>query len=195
VSAVPELITARLRLRDWTDADREPFAALNADPEVMRHFPAALTREESDAFVDGITTTLHRKGWGLWAVEVRETGAFIGYVGLNVPGFDAVFTPCVEVGWRLRREVWGQGYAPEAARAALTFGFDDLGLDEIVSFTTVDNAKSRRVMEKLGMTHDPADDFEHPRLAEGHPMRRHALYRLTATAFRAATGGDPSCRP
>ena len=166
-------------LRPWRDADRAPFAALNADPEVMRHFPAALTRAESDAFVDRIEAHFATHGFGLWATTLRESGTFAGFVGLAVPRFEATFMPCVEAGWRLARAHWGQGIAPEAARRALRFGFEEAGLSEIVSFTSVTNAPSRRVMEKIGMRHDPAEDFDHPSVAEGSQLRRHVLYRLS----------------
>jgi RimJ/RimL family protein N-acetyltransferase len=175
---VPVLETDRLLLRDWRDFDLAPFAALNADPQVMEHFPSLLTRDESDRYVERIRDHFARHGFGLWAVEVPGTAPFVGYVGLAVPRFEASFTPCVEIGWRLAREHWGRGYAPEAARAALHFGFERAGLDEIVSFTVPANLKSRRVMEKIGMRHDPADDFDHPSLPEGHRLRRHVLYRI-----------------
>lgn len=174
-----ELRTERLRLRRWSDADLEPFAALNADPVVMEHFPAPLTRAKSDELVARIESTFDDEEVGLWAVEVTATGRFAGFTGLWPATFEAPFTPAVEVGWRLAREHWGQGYAPEAARASIADGFERLGLDEIVSMTAVGNDRSRRVMEKLGMTHDPADDFEHPKVPVGHHLRRHVLYRLT----------------
>jgi RimJ/RimL family protein N-acetyltransferase len=177
-----ELRTERLLLRGWRASDRAPYAALNADPLVMEHFPAPLTRAESDAHVDRMVAALDAQGWGLWAVEVPGEADFIGFIGLAVPGFEAPFTPCVEVGWRLARSAWGQGYAPEGARAALAFAFDDLGLDEVLSFTAVGNAKSRRVMEKIGMTHDPAEDFDHPNVPDGSPIRRHVLYRIRRPA-------------
>jgi RimJ/RimL family protein N-acetyltransferase len=173
-----EPVTERLLLRRWKDEDRVPFAALNADPAVMEHFPARLTRAESDAFVDRNIAQHDEQGWGLWALELRATGAFIGYTGLAVPRFEAHFTPAVEVGWRLARDAWGHGYASEAARAAVAVGFDEVGFDEIVSFTATGNVRSMRVMERIGMTHDPADDFDHPALPEGSPLRRHVLYRL-----------------
>jgi RimJ/RimL family protein N-acetyltransferase len=176
---VTELVTDRLRLRHWQPADRAPFAALNADPEVMRHFPARLSREESDAMADRVAAHVEETGWGLWALEERVTGTFLGFTGLARPGFDAPFMPATEIGWRLARAAWGHGYATEAARAAAAFGFDALGLDGLVSFTAVENERSRAVMRRLGMTHDPGDDFDHPRLPEGHRLRRHVLYRLT----------------
>jgi ribosomal-protein-alanine N-acetyltransferase len=179
-----ELKTARLLLRPWHEADRIPFAALNADPEVMRYFPAPLTRGESDAMVDSILDNFARRGWGLWAVEVTDVAPFIGFVGLNPANFDAPFTPCVEVGWRLAKEHWGHGYASEAARVAVQFGFAGLELDEIFSWTATVNLPSRAVMERIGMTHDPAEDFEHPRVAVGHWLRPHVLYRLPRAAVR-----------
>jgi RimJ/RimL family protein N-acetyltransferase len=144
----------------------------------MEFFPATLSREESDALMDRIEAHLEQHGFSWCAAELRDTGAFIGFIGLAVPRFEAPFTPCVEIGWRLASEYWGQGLATEGARASAKYAFVDLGLNEIVSFTTVANVRSRRVMEKLGMTHDPAEDFDHPQLPQGHPQRRHVLYRL-----------------
>lgn len=178
--AATELRTERLRLRRWHDSDLAPFAELNADPVVMEHYPAVLTPTESDAMVARIAETFDEHGYGLFAVEVVATGAFAGYVGLWPATFEAPFTPAVEVGWRLARAYWGQGYATEAARAATRDGFDRLNLAEIVSFTATTNTRSQRVMEKLGMTHDIADDFEHPALPHGHRLRRHVLFRLAA---------------
>jgi ribosomal-protein-alanine N-acetyltransferase len=171
------VVTARLVLRRWRVEDRGPFAALNADPEVMRFFPAVLSPAESAALAEAIEAHFDAHGFGLWAVEVPGVAAFAGYVGLNVPTFTAAFTPCVEIGWRLAAAHWGRGYATEAARAVRAHAWT-LGLDEIVSFTTVANARSRAVMARLGMRHDPADDFEHPRLPPGHPLRPHVLYRV-----------------
>jgi len=165
-------------LRGWREEDRGPFAALNADPAVMEFMPRTLTRAESDGLVDRIVAHFGEHGFGLWALEAPGVAPFVGFTGLSVPRFEAPFTPCVEVGWRLAREHWGRGYAPEAARAALRHGFDRVDLEEIVSFTTVTNERSRRVMEKLGMTRDPSEDFDHPALPEGHPLRRHVLYRV-----------------
>lgn len=144
----------------------------------MEHFPGVLTREESDAFADRIETHFQERGFGMWAVEVPGEAAFIGFVGLSVPRFQAPFMPAVEVGWRLDRPYWGRGFATEAARAAVADGFERIGLEEIVSFTIPANLPSRRVMERLGMTRDEADDFDHPAIPEGHRMRRHVLYRL-----------------
>jgi RimJ/RimL family protein N-acetyltransferase len=170
--------TPRLLLRAWRDADREPFARLAADPRVMEFLPARLTRPESNAMVDRAQANLARDGFTLFAAELRRTGEFIGFIGLSRPSFEAHFTPCVEIGWRLAVEHWNQGLATEGARAVLRIAFEEAGLEEIVSFTVPANLRSRRVMEKLGMTHDPADDFDHPRLPPGHPLRRHVLYRL-----------------
>jgi RimJ/RimL family protein N-acetyltransferase len=173
----PTLQTPRLRLRPWRDADLAPIAEMNADPRVMEFFPKLLDRAESDLLVTRIRDHFARHGFGLWAVEVPGVADFIGFVGLAIPRFEAHFTPCVEIGWRLAREHWGRGYATEAARAALAFGFRDLALQEIVSFTTAANVRSRAVMERIGMTWSPEDDFDHPALPEGHPLRRHVLYR------------------
>ena len=173
-----DIRTPRLVLRQWRESDLEPFAALNADPEVMRHFPAPFTREQSDALAERHRSRIAERGWGRWAVEVAHSGEFIGAVGLEKTAFRAHFTPAVEVGWRLARSHWGRGYATEAARAAIAFGLDELRLDEIVSFAPVANDRSRRVMERLGMAHDPADDFDHPQLPPDDRLRPHVLYRV-----------------
>jgi len=177
---VTGLDTPRLRLRRWRRRDLEPFAAMNADVDVMRFFPFLLTREDSEGMLARIDQHFHEHGFGLWALERRETGQFIGFAGLSVPRFVSHFTPCVEVGWRLARAFWGHGYATEAARAVLAHGFAELRLPEIVSFTTVANERSQRVMCRLGMHHDPSDDFEHPVLAaSGYAdLARHVLFRL-----------------
>lgn len=172
-----ELRTDRLLLRQWRDGDRDPFAELNADPVVMEHFPATLSRAESEAFVDRHSALIDQRGWGLWAVEVRETGAFIGFTGLAVPVFDADFVPCTEIGWRLAASAWGRGYATEAATAVLTHAFDEIGLDDVVSFTYVGNDRSRRVMEKIGLRERL--EFDHPNLP-GDPIQRHVLYGCSA---------------
>ncbi len=185
--SVHELRTERLLLRRWRAEDRAPFAAMNADPEVMEHFPARLTRSESDGFARRIDAHMQREGWGLWAMEERSTGRFLGFTGLARPGFDAPFMPAVEIGWRLARDAWGHGFATEAARAATVFAFDELELAEIVSLTVVANERSRAVMRRLGMHHDPADDFDHP-LVSQHHLRRHVLYRLAASDFARAPG-------
>jgi RimJ/RimL family protein N-acetyltransferase len=170
--------TERLRLRAWRHTDREPFAALNADPRVMEHFPSTLSPDESDRLADHVEAHFDRYGFGFWAVEVPGVAPFAGFIGLAVPRFEAHFTPCVEIGWRLSREYWDRGYATEGAQAALRFGFETLELQQIVAFTAPVNLRSRRVMEKIGMLHDPAGDFDHPGLSEGHPLRRHVLYRV-----------------
>jgi ribosomal-protein-alanine N-acetyltransferase len=175
-----DLSTSRLRLRRWRAADREPFAAMNADPVVMEYFPDRLTREQSDDLIEKIEAGFDANGFGLWALQVKSTGEFVGFTGLAKPSFKAHFTPAVEVGWRLTRSAWGKGYATEAAQGALAFGFEDVGLDEIVSFTTATNKRSRAVMERIGMTHNPDDDFDHPDLQNGDPLIRHVLYRVTA---------------
>jgi RimJ/RimL family protein N-acetyltransferase len=179
VAADRSVQTERLLMRRWKASDRAPFAELNADPEVMRYFRGTLDREGSDAFVDRIEKAFDERGYGLWAVEVIATGEFIGFTGLALHTFEAHFTPAVEVGWRLARSAWGHGYATEAARAAIDFGFGTVGLDEIVSMTTTTNHRSRAVMERIGMSRRPEDDFEHPSLPEGHPLRPHVLYRIS----------------
>jgi ribosomal-protein-alanine N-acetyltransferase len=151
---------------------------MNADARVMEFFPKTLTREESDATADWIESSFAKHGFGLYALELRETGEFIGFTGLAVPAFDAPFMPCVEVGWRVAFDHWGRGLATEAARAALRHGFEELGLTEIVAFTVPANERSRMVMEKIGMTRDPKADFDHPRIPEGSALRRHILYRV-----------------
>jgi ribosomal-protein-alanine N-acetyltransferase len=177
--------TPRLRLRAWIEEDLPAFAAMNADPRVMEFLPKILSRTESDAFAARIGTHFDRHGFGLWPVEVLGVPGFIGFVGLSVPGYQTHFTPCVEIGWRLAYEQWGKGYATEAAKAALEYGFNELRLDEIVSFTVPENHRSVRVMQRLGMTHTPADDFDHPSLLAGHRLRRHVLYRLSHAVHHA----------
>lgn len=171
------LTTDRLILRQWREDDLEPFAAMNADPEVMRFFPRRLDREASDAMAHRLSLMIDEQGWGLWAVEVAGVAPFIGFIGLAPVPFSAHFTPAVEVGWRLDKAYWGRGYAPEGARAALDHAFTRIGLDEVVSMTIPANRASQRVMQKLGMTRDPADDFDHPALPDWE-HRRHVLYRL-----------------
>ena len=172
------IMTSRLILRQWKDADKNPFAVLNADPNVMEFFPARLTPPQSDDLFMKIQAHFRKHGFGLYAMELKAEGSFVGFVGLNVPSFHAHFTPCVEIGWRLSYDVWGRGLATEGAHAVVKHAREVLGLQEIVSFTVPSNVRSRRVMEKLAMTHDPADDFDHPQLPPGHPLRRHVLYRL-----------------
>lgn len=190
----PAIRTSRLVLREWRDKDLEPFAALNADPAVMEFFPHPLDRSESDAAAGRIRDHIQQHGYGLWAAEVPGVASFIGFVGLAVPRFEAHFTPCVEIGWRLARSYWGHGYATEAARAALDFGFRQLRLEEVVSFTVPANVRSRAVMERIGMTRSPADDFDHPAMPEGHPLRRHVLYRVGATGELVRSVTTPASR-
>lgn len=182
----PSLETDRLLLRPWRPDDLDRLAVMNADPEVMRHFPACLNRDESAAMMARNQAHFERYGFGWWVVEIKGLAAFAGFAGLFAPRFHAHFTPCIEVGWRLARPAWGKGYATEAGRVCLAFAFDNLALDEVVSFTTVGNDRSRKVMERLGMARRPADDFGHPRLPFDHPQRPHVLYRLPRQTLRPA---------
>lgn len=179
-----ELRTPRLRLRHWTDTDKPLFAAMNQDLRVMQFFPALQSAPDSHAAIDRWNSELAVQGWSNWAVERLDTGAFIGFVGLSVPKRVLPFSPCVEIGWRLAHAHWGQGFASEAARRALQHGFAAVGLAEVVSFTTLENRRSRAVMEAIGM-HNADEDFEHPGIPEGHPMRPHCLYRITHAQWRA----------
>ena len=169
--------TSTLLLRNWEESDRAPFAAMNADPLVMRYFPSTLNGEETDRMLESNRLHFERHGFGLWAAVARETNEFAGYIGLNVPTFEAHFTPCVEIGWRLAARFWNRGLATEGAIAVLRFAQSRLCLDEVVSFTYLQNLPSRRVMEKIGMRHDPEDDFDHPRIPKEHQLCRHVLYR------------------
>ncbi len=168
----------QITLRQWADADLEPYAAMNADPEVMQHFPRRLTRDESKTSMLRLRADIERQGWGLWVVDVD--GEFAGFTGLSVPRFEAPFMPCTEIGWRLHRRFWGRGIACRAAQEALAFGFSTLRLPELVSFTAVPNVRSQRLMARLGFARRPEDDFDHPLLEPGHPLRRHVLYRKGA---------------
>lgn len=183
-----ELTTSRLLLRQWRDTDREPWAALGADPVVMEHFPSLLTSAASDEFLDRQRSLLAERGYGLWAVQLRDVAApdpghFLGFVGLAHPRFTAAFTtpkdPALEVGWRLARDFWGRGYATEAASAALDYAFTSLRREEVVSFTAMTNLRSQRVMQRLGMWHDEGGDFDHPNVADDSPLKRHVLYRIS----------------
>ena len=177
-----ELHTRRCVLRQWKEADLAPWAAMNADPEVRRHFPTVLDAEQAGAEAGRCRDAIAQRGWGMWALEVPGAFAFAGFVGLNVPHYDAPFVPAVEIGWRLPRAAWGQGLASEAAQAALGFAFTHLDLNEVIAIAVPGNEPSRRVMQRLGMRHDEAGDFDHPRIEAGHPLRRHVLYRATAPA-------------
>jgi len=183
--------TDRLILRQWCQEDLEPFAKLNADPRVMEYFPGLKTQEESDTSVKLMSDHIHKFGWGFWAVSLTQTDEFIGFIGIEDVHFQAAFTPAVEIGWRLAFDYWGKGYATEGARAALRYGFENLHLPEIVSFTAVKNMKSRAVMERIGMHHHSKDDFDHPKLPEKHPLRRHVLYRMEKIDWEKSRMKDP----
>lgn len=186
------LLTDRLQLRRWREEDLAPFRLLNADPHVMDFMPAPLSAAESDGMVERIENHFQRHGFGPFAVELRSDRQFLGFIGLSIPGFEAPFMPAVEIGWRLRAESWGKGLATEGARAAIRFGFEQLGLESIVSFTVPANLRSRRVMEKLGMRHSAGEDFQHPSLPEDHPFRPHVLYRLTSAESSPRNPGPVS---
>ena len=181
MSSNSELYTNRLILRQWCEEDLAPFAQMNADPIVMEYFPSVLSQKESDELANKIQNHFQKNGFGFWAVEMPTVTRFAGFIGLSIPSFTAHFTPCVEIGWRLKKECWGQGYATEGANACLEFGFQELQLKEIVSLTATQNARSQRVMEKISMTRAPKDDFQHPLLPETHPLSHHVLYRINST--------------
>jgi RimJ/RimL family protein N-acetyltransferase len=182
MTEIIEFNTERLLLRQWRESDRSPFAALNADAEVMACFPALLDRQASDELADRCQALIAARGWGFWAVELRSNGDFLGFVGLREPVQALPFSPCVEIGWRLARQYWGRGFAFEAAQGALRVGFETLGLAEIVSFTALPNLRSQRLMERLGMVREAAT-FEHPLVPHGSPLRTHCLYRLKRQAW------------
>lgn len=177
--AQPEILTQRLCLRRWKSGDRAPFARMNRDSRVTEFLAHPITGAESDALADRIEAHFETHGFGLWAVEVPGVVSFAGFIGLSIPRYETPFMPCVEVGWRLDPEQWGRGYATEGAREAVRYGFEQVGLTEIVSFTTESNIRSRRVMEKIGMERDPDGDFNHPLLSANHPLLHHVLYRLS----------------
>ncbi|MES2958444.1 MAG: GNAT family N-acetyltransferase [Pseudomonadota bacterium] len=186
-----ELHTRRCILRQWKDADLAPWVAMNADSEVRRYFPNVASEEQALAEAQRCRDLMAQRGWGMWALEVPGTLPFAGFVGLNVPHYDAPFVPAVEIGWRLPRAAWGQGLATESALAALRFAFTRLAAREVVAITVPGNAPSRRVMERLGMLRDEGGDFDHPRIDAGHPLRRHVLYRVAAPVGEsAATSGN-----
>jgi len=178
IIGIKKMETLRLRLRQWRQEDLEPFAEINADPRVMEFLPKLLSKNESDAMVERIYKKIDECGWGLWALEKIDSNEFLGFVGLSEPTFEAHFTPCVEIGWRLKFDAWGQGFATEAGFEVLRYGFEDLHLPEIVSFTSKLNIRSIKVMERLGMRHCEQDDFEHPNIKKGQPLCPHVLYRL-----------------
>jgi RimJ/RimL family protein N-acetyltransferase len=187
VHDVVDLITERLRLRNWRDDDLEPWFEMSQDREVMEHFPGLFTREQAAAGLARQASFITEKGYGFWAVEVVGGAPFIGFCGIKDVLFDAPFTPAIEVGWRLARPHWGKGYATEAARASIEYGFGTLGVDEIVAFLLPANHRSAAVCERLGMRRDPSGDFDHPLIPPGtisvggHPQQRHILYRLSRT--------------
>jgi RimJ/RimL family protein N-acetyltransferase len=185
-----ELDTRRLRLRRWRESDREPFAALSADPAVMEFFPSPQSRQATDASIDAWQSQFDAQGWSNWAVEHLGSGEFLGFAGLSVPRRVLPFSPCVEVGWRLARRYWGHGYATEAARAALSVGFTQLALPEIVSFTALANLRSRAVMERIGMR-NANRDFEHPGVPQGHALRLHCLYRISREDWTRSAAPAP----
>lgn len=181
------LTTERLILRRWRESDREPFAALNADPAVCEFFPVeAFSREQSDALIERLEEHFETYGYSCWAVEVKGGPSLVGLVGLAVPTFEAHFTPCVEIGWRLARSAWGQGYASEAAREVLRYSFEDADLDGLVSMTSVLNHRSQAVMERIGFQRDPTEDFDHPKVDPQSPLLRHVLYRLSREDWLAS---------
>lgn len=176
---VRELETQRLLLRQWRDSDYSAFALMSADAETMRYFPSTLTEQESHSMADRCRALIEQRGWGFWVAEYKATQEFIGFIGLHVPSAELPFSPCVEIGWRLARHAWGKGLATEGATAVLDFAFRGLGLSEVVAFTALNNSRSERVMQRLGMVRD-ALSFEHPSLPEGHALRKHVLYRKAA---------------
>jgi len=188
MNAENTVTTERLLLRQWREEDLASFAKLNADPRVMEYFPGLKTREESDASVKLMSNHIDRCGWGFWAASLIQTGEFIGFIVLEDVYFKAAFTPAVEIGWRLAFEHWGKGYATEGAKAALQYGFERLHLQDIVSFTATGNMRSSAVMKRIGMHHEPNNDFDHPRLPAGHPLRRHVFYHITADVWQNLAG-------
>jgi RimJ/RimL family protein N-acetyltransferase len=187
MTAFLELVTERLRLRQWNDDDYEPFAAMGRDPRVMEFFPSLLSPEASRDLATRMRRGIEVRGWGFWAAEVRATGELIGFIGIEVPDSSLPFQPCVETGWRLAHAHWGKGYATEGAQAAVRAGFESAGLDEIVSYAVVANGRSRRVMDKLGMRCD-GFTFDHPKIPEGSPLRAHCLYRLSRKDWERRAG-------
>ena len=178
---LPVIETPRLRLRNWRDEDLQPWFEMGADPRVMEFFPGVYDRERSDSIAASVRQRNEANTYGWWIVEEKNGEPFAGVIQLDEVSFEAHFTPVREIGWRLPVEFWGRGYATEAARAVLEYAFERLAMDEVVALTTVMNVRSRRVMERLGMTHDPNDDFDNPRVPDGHPLQRHVLYRIHRT--------------
>lgn len=176
--SIPKLETERLLLREWAESDTDPFAKMNCDPEVMKYFPKHLSYDESKAFIQKSNSILSEKKFGLWAVEIKNSKEFIGFIGLAVPTFEARFMPCTEIGWRLKASAWGHGYASEGARQVLQYAFVNLGMNEVVSFTAKINEPSWKVMERIGMKRNAEEDFDHPKVEKGHLLERHVLYRI-----------------
>lgn len=176
--------TERLILRQWKESDRETFVELNSSKENLPFFPNPFSKDESDKFIDKTISLIEKNGFGLFAVEIKSTGEFIGFTGLHNPTYKTHFTPCTEIGWRLHKNFWGKGYATEAAKGALDFAFNQLKLDEIVSFTATLNTPSIKVMERIGMTRDESGEFDHPNVPDGHILKRHVLYRLKRDQYR-----------
>ena len=185
-SNVVELETNRLKLRQWRESDFQPFAIMNADPDVMKYYPNPLSTSESDAMANKIKRLISERSWGFWAVETISKGEFIGFVGLHIPTYELPVAPCVEVGWRLDKKYWGRGYATEAANEALRFAFQNLELNKVYSFASVSNKKSWKVMERLGMV-NTGNNFEHPVIPEGHVLREHVLYSITRDQWKEIT--------
>ncbi len=179
MNKIIELRTDRLKLRQWKESDLPPFAEMNADPIVMEYYPSTLSEAESNSMANKLKDLILERSWGFWAVETTQEKKFIGFVGLHKPAYDLPVTPCIEVGWRLSKDYWGNGYATEAARESLRFAFEELGLSEVYSFTSVSNERSRFVMARLKMI-NTENNFEHPIIPMGHPLREHALYKITA---------------
>lgn len=180
--SIIETITSRLKLRQWKDSDLPVFSAMNADPEVMKYYPGVLNEEQSNNMAQKFRSLIEERGWGFWAVERLEDEAFLGFVGLHEPEYDLPVTPCVEIGWRLGRKYWGNGYATEGAKASLGVAFNELNLLEVYSFTPITNRKSQAVMERIGMK-NTNNNFEHPMIPENHPLREHYLYKLVRENF------------
>ncbi|GMK38680.1 N-acetyltransferase [Paenibacillus sp. CCS19] len=174
--------TERLQLRDWEEADLEPFRRLNADERVMKHFPKTLSTEETNMLYATIVSEFEERGFGLYAVEVKENKAFIGFIGFHRATFEAEFTPCIEIGWRLKQEAWGKGYATEGAEACLQYGFNTLGLDDVYSFTAEVNIPSKNVMQKIGMSF--IKTFDHPKVERSSPLNKHVLFHISRSSYR-----------
>ena len=187
---IHELETPRLRMRQWLPADREPFARLSADPQVMRYFPTMMNRQEADSFADRMQGKMQANGWGFWVLERKSDGQFLGFTGLNNPPAELPFSPCVEIGWRLTRESWGLGYASEAATRALDFAFEKLDTDKVYAFTAVPNERSAAVMRRIGMT-DTGERFMHPAVPEGHELQEHLLYAITREQWPVRQIAEP----